>query len=930
MDEFSRSNGGEHLDEPPSSSPSVLSGWWPRQLAFVPYSLSQETSNKPKASRVVKRPLVTKLTKYIVETYQVCNAEFRFSDKLRRKRFLTSPADGVLNEGHDNENSDLILSVNDVLINSLTQRRYVVKDILGHGTFGQVVKCWLPETKSYEAVKIIKNQPAYYVQALVEVQILTTLNKKLDPEDKHHIVRINDSFVFKSHLCISFELLDTNLYELIKYNKYQGLPLSLVQLFSKQILRGLELMKDAGIIHCDLKPENILLCTSVKPAEIKIIDFGSACMEDKTVYCYIQSRYYRSPEVLLGYPYNTSIDMWSFGCVVAELFLGIPLFPGASEFDLLKRMIRILGGQPPDHLLKNAKSTNKFFKLVGSVDHIEAAVGKSAYQALSEEEYEAREKKKPVVGKEYFNFMNLEEIVATFSRKNLSKEDSIKERQLALTDFLKGLLEFDPAKRWSPKQASKHPFLTGEPFTTPYKPPQETSRVPVSLVSQNFKMDHHPGRGHWFAAGLSPNVIGQTLSMHAAPHLQMPPHAHCNSYGSLGSHNSYNDGSILGSSYGSYGDNFNTFTYFSPVGPSGMNFQTQVGMTMPGTSPDAWWRNFHQPQGLGVSPPAGNFAPLPLGTSPSQFTPPNSFTQNSGSSGHYGASSPSWGNFQGSPLGKGVAASNFSRKNGWGFSGYVQSQEGNSQAPAGPLHMPINSNTLSWKHPPGSSNICTDQSLSYIPRSVLHGPNMQFSQSKGSADEKLDVTALPDPGDWDPNYSDELLLQDDNSDLNSITSEFGKTVHISQATVSSQNCGIGKYSHDSNTMPNSSWRPNGPIQGFSKPDLSSPPSTYNTLPGHRHFTSRPPQYMSQLSPTSLNRMGQPPIQRTSHGRSSVTYGNEGSHPKPPHSSFSYDPVNPHAFGSNSFNNGATLGRRTNLLVNLPPPSRGRKDYGRIS
>lgn len=54
--------------------------------------------------------------------------------------------------------------------------RYIVKDILGHGTFGQVVKCWLPETKSYEAVKIIKNQPAYYVQALVEVQILTTVS----------------------------------------------------------------------------------------------------------------------------------------------------------------------------------------------------------------------------------------------------------------------------------------------------------------------------------------------------------------------------------------------------------------------------------------------------------------------------------------------------------------------------------------------------------------------------------------------------------------------------------------------------------------------------------------------------------------------------------------------------------------------------------
>ncbi|XP_047148915.1 dual specificity protein kinase YAK1 homolog [Vigna umbellata] len=127
-------------------------------------------------------------------------------------------------------------------------------------------------------------------------------------------------------------------------NHFRGLSLGIVQLFSKQILCGLALLKEAGVIHCDLKPENILLCTStVKPAEIKIIDFGSACMENRTVYSYIQSRYYRSPEVLLGYQYTTAIDMWSFGCIVAELFLGLPLFPGASEFDLLKRMIEILG-----------------------------------------------------------------------------------------------------------------------------------------------------------------------------------------------------------------------------------------------------------------------------------------------------------------------------------------------------------------------------------------------------------------------------------------------------------------------------------------------------------------------------------------------------------------------------------------------------------
>ena len=84
----------------------------------------------------------------------------------------------------------------------------------------------------------------------------------------------------------------------------------------------------------DLKPENILLSNATS-GEIKLIDFGSACFENRTVYSYIQSRFYRSPEVVLGSTYNVSIDMWSLGCVAAELFLGLPLFPGASEHDLM-------------------------------------------------------------------------------------------------------------------------------------------------------------------------------------------------------------------------------------------------------------------------------------------------------------------------------------------------------------------------------------------------------------------------------------------------------------------------------------------------------------------------------------------------------------------------------------------------------------------
>lgn len=168
-----------------------------------------------------------------------------------------------------------------------------------------------------------------------------------------------DSFTHKNHLCLVFECLSSNLYELIKQNQFKGLSTQLVKVFTQQLLESLAVLKDARLIHCDLKPENILLkryvptwkhvstlamlMASLQSPEIKIIDFGSACHEMQTVYTYIQSRFYRSPEVLLGLPYSMSIDMWSLGCIVVELYLGLPLFPGTSEYNQLSRIVDMMG-----------------------------------------------------------------------------------------------------------------------------------------------------------------------------------------------------------------------------------------------------------------------------------------------------------------------------------------------------------------------------------------------------------------------------------------------------------------------------------------------------------------------------------------------------------------------------------------------------------
>jgi dual specificity tyrosine-phosphorylation-regulated kinase 2/3/4 len=108
-------------------------------------------------------------------------------------------------------------------------------------------------------------------------------------------------------------------------------------------------LKEENIIHCDLKPENILLKSPDKSG-IKVIDFGSSCFYQQRIYTYIQSRFYRAPEIILGIPYTTAIDMWSFGCILTELFTGYPIFPGESEQEQLA-LIMEMKGIPDDYLL---------------------------------------------------------------------------------------------------------------------------------------------------------------------------------------------------------------------------------------------------------------------------------------------------------------------------------------------------------------------------------------------------------------------------------------------------------------------------------------------------------------------------------------------------------------------------------------------------
>ncbi|KAJ5222677.1 uncharacterized protein N7469_008917 [Penicillium citrinum] len=409
------------------------------------------------------------LTSHLPATYRICNPNFNYESSRNPRRVLTKPSKGVKNDGYDNEDSDYILYVNDILGSEEAghKNRYLILDVLGQGTFGQVVKCQNLKTQEVVAVKVIKNKTAYFNQSMMEVSVLDLLNTRFDKNDDHHLLRLKDTFIHRQHLCLAFELLSVNLYELIKQNQFRGLSTTLVRVFAQQLLNALSLLNKAHLIHCDLKPENILLKNLESPI-IKVIDFGSACDERQTVYTYIQSRFYRSPEVLLGLPYSSAIDMWSLGCIVVELFLGLPLFPGSSEYNQVTRIVEMLG-LPQTWMLEMGKQSGEFFEKT----HDE--YGRKTYRLKSLEQYSREHNTKEQPSKKYFSASTLEDIIRSYPmpRKNMKPAEVERElnNRIAFIDFVRGLLAINPLERWSPQQAKLHPFITQQKFTGPFVPP---------------------------------------------------------------------------------------------------------------------------------------------------------------------------------------------------------------------------------------------------------------------------------------------------------------------------------------------------------------------------------------------------------------------------------------------------------------------------
>ncbi|KAH9901650.1 hypothetical protein C8Q73DRAFT_253672 [Cubamyces lactineus] len=362
----------------------------------------------------------------------------------RSEKKMATLDNSTNNHGYDDERGDYQVINHDHLA-----YRYEVIDTLGKGSFGQVLHCRDHGTGESVAIKIIRNKKRFHHQALVEIKILENL-KKWDAEEKHHVIKMNEHFYFRGHLCIAMELLSINLYELIKANNFHGFTTGLIRRFTSQMLQSLALMRHHRIVHCDLKPENVLLRHPAKSA-IKVIDFGSSCFEHEKIYTYIQSRFYRSPEVILGMNYHMAIDMWSLGCIMAELYTGFPIFPGENEQEQLACIMEVLGVPDKDFINRSSRKRLFFVDTTGAPRPVVNSKGKRRRPGTK-----------------------------TLAQALKNPQDEM------FVDFISKCLVWDPERRLKPQAALRHPYITAGRRSKASNPSPSTAKALLQSASSNL------------------------------------------------------------------------------------------------------------------------------------------------------------------------------------------------------------------------------------------------------------------------------------------------------------------------------------------------------------------------------------------------------------------------------------------------------------
>ncbi|XP_030030984.2 dual specificity protein kinase lkh1 isoform X2 [Manduca sexta] len=320
--------------------------------------------------------------------------------------------------------------------------RYKIIDTLGEGTFGKVVEVKDLELEHRMALKIIKNVEKYREAAKLEINVLEKL-ADVDPDCKNLCVKMLDWFEYHGHMCIAFEMLGQSVFDFLKDNNYQPYPLEQVRHISYQLIYSVLFLHDNKLTHTDLKPENILFVDSdyevvsvytsskkthdlrrVKRSDVRLIDFGSATFDHEHHSTIVSTRHYRAPEVILELGWSQPCDVWSIGCIMFELYLGITLFQTHDNREHLAMMERILGPIP----YRMARKTRTKYFYHGKLDWDEKS---SAGRYV-------RENCKPLL--------------------RYMQSNSEEARQLF--ELIARMLDYEPTQRITLRDALRHPSST--------------------------------------------------------------------------------------------------------------------------------------------------------------------------------------------------------------------------------------------------------------------------------------------------------------------------------------------------------------------------------------------------------------------------------------------------------------------------------------
>lgn len=329
--------------------------------------------------------------------------------------------------------------------------RFLLEDELGKGVFSTVYSAVDTGHKGkLFAIKFIRMDPMCRRATEKEIKLMRRLRNQAsvsDPEGAKRLLALAgvEMFEQEGHLAVVLPLMKCDLRAALrKYGEGHGLPLSFVQLFAKDIFLALRALRSIKVIHSDVKPDNLLL--SLDRTSVRISDFGSALdvAQAGTVRTdYLQPRYYRAPEVIIGQPYTTQIDMWSAGTTLFELATDKALFRGDTNNGMVHSMLKVCGPFSGS-VATSGKFASKHFTESGELKLV--SKGSSSTETVPMSTFATP--KRTVL-----------QLLEEGTAKRAAMEGSAKASLKHMADLISKCCLLDPAQRATPKVALAHDFF---------------------------------------------------------------------------------------------------------------------------------------------------------------------------------------------------------------------------------------------------------------------------------------------------------------------------------------------------------------------------------------------------------------------------------------------------------------------------------------